>query len=84
MPDEIKQLWMKALTHCNDAIIKITDEFLQKEQIAVVVKLNIGDIFESLAPISENEKIRELRLKCRDEKSYHQVNKTLNNIWSEG
>lgn len=82
IPEAIKKLWVKALTSGCDAIIKITDEFLQKDYIAVVIKYNLEDIFESLIAVSENEKIEELYLKCRDGAKYQHVNMLLENIWS--
>ena len=82
MPEAINNLWEKALVSGCDAIIKITDEFLRKEYIAVVIKYNLKDIFGSLIAISEHEKIKELYLKCRDKAQYRDVNMLLKNIWS--
>lgn len=82
MPEAIKKLWEKALMSGCDAIIKITDEFLLKEHIAVVIKYNLEDIFESLIAISEHEKIKKLYIKCRDEEQYQHVNMLLKDIWS--
>lgn len=82
MPEAIMQLWEKALVKGCDAITKITDEFLQKEHIAVVIKCNLEDIYESLIAISEHEKIKELYLKCHDEEQYQNLNMLLKGIWS--
>lgn len=82
MPKEIKALWEMALANNCDDITKITDEFLQKEFIAVVIKHNLKDIFEALMAISEQEKIKELHSKCCNEAQYRQVNMLLKNIWS--
>ena len=82
MPKEIKALWEMALANNCDDITKITDEFLQKEFIAVVIKHNLKDIFEALMAISEQEKIKELHSKCCNEAQYRHVNMLLKNIWS--
>lgn len=82
MPEAIRKLWGKALTNDCDAITKITDEFLQKEHIAVVIKYNLKDILESLMAVAEHEKIQELYSKCRAKTQYQHVNILLEGIWS--
>lgn len=82
MPESIKKLWIKALTGCCDTVIRITDELLQKDHIAVVIKYNLVDIFEPLLAVSENEIIKELYLRCRVGAEYQHVNALLENIWS--
>ena len=81
MPKEIKHLWIKASSCCAKMIERITNEYLEKEYIPVVVKTNLGDIYHSLNKVVEKEYIVSLKQKCSNADIYQSTLSALNEIW---
>lgn len=81
MPNEIKNLWIKATSYCLDVIKEITDEYLRKKYIPVVSKVNIGDIYQSLDALVKDAEIHNLRLRCSNTDMYQRTLSFLKEIW---
>ena len=81
MPKEIKHLWIMASSCCAKVIETITNEYLEKEYIPVVVKANLGDIYHSLNETAEEEYIVRLKQKCSNADIYQSTLVALNEIW---
>lgn len=82
MPGDIKKLWIKALTCCLEVILRITNEFLVREYIPVVIKLNLDELYESLVALTEIDCIKELYSRCHDKNRYQCAHTRLKTIWS--
>jgi hypothetical protein len=81
MPKDFTKLWVKALTSRLAVLLKITDEFLEKEYISVVVKTNLEAVYETLSGLTEDDHIREMYSRCQNREKYQYALTSLNNIW---
>lgn len=81
MPNDIKDLWIKASFYRLELIKKITNEFLRKDYLPVVVKSNLRDIYETLDAVTEEECIGSLKEKCNNADMYRCTLSTLSKIW---
>lgn len=81
MPEAIKNMWIKALNRCSDVILRITNEFLAKEYIPVVIKLNLEEIYGMLITLTETECIKEVYSRCHSEDKYRCAHAILKTIW---
>jgi len=81
IPQEIKDLWKKASSYCPDMIKVITDEYLAKEYLPVVVRTNLGDIYQILGTQIEEEYADSLKQKCSNVDIYQSALSTLKDIW---
>lgn len=81
MPNDIKNIWIKASSCCLNIIKVITDEYLGKKHIPVVTKVNLGDIYQTLDTLVNDEKIHCLKLRCSNADMYQRTLSSLNEIW---
>ena len=81
MPEAIKNMWIKALNRCSDVILRITNEFLAKEYIPVVIKLNLEEIYGTLITLTETECIKEVYSCRHSEDKYRCAHAILKTIW---
>ena len=82
MPKDIKNIWVKASRCCFNVIKVITDEYLEKKHIPVVLTVNIGDIYQTLDTLVNDEKIHYLKLRCNNTDLYQITLSSLKEIWT--
>ena len=81
MPNDIKDLWIKA-SSCRLELVKaITNEYLLKDYLPVVVKANLRDIYQALDVVTEEECIGSLKQRCSNGDMYQSTLSTLSEIW---
>ena len=81
IPNEIKKLWIKALQYCLNIIRAITNEYLNKEYISIVLKTNFADLYQTLDELMEDEEIRDLKVRCSNIDMYQETLSYLKKIW---
>ena len=81
MPNDIKNLWIKATSYCLDVVKVITREYLEKDYIPVVLKVNLEDIYQELDVLMKDEEINNLKLRCNNADIYQRTLSSLKEIW---
>lgn len=81
MPNEIKDLWIKASSYCLNIVKVITDEYLEKDYIPIVVRANLADIYQTLDTLMKDERINKLKLCCSNIDMYQRTLSSLKEIW---
>lgn len=81
MSKDIKDLWIKASSCMLEMLKTITNEYLSKDYLPIVVKANLGEIYQVLDTVTEEECISDLKQKCSNTDIYQSTLSTLNEIW---